>query len=359
MDILGTVFVLASESANGCAEKVSSRIHSVTATTSSLPTSISTSDLMSKLTERLNNALFPTKSVDSLNDTCADDDSFVPSGKGTSTDVSVSISDDVSMVESSHHDDNNESETTTVDLNHGVPLHSSLANSQIPLGQEIASTSISMLRIFLGIDDDFQNTFGLNWAEVAVRDKVTCRSSTVTGNAWNAVSCSTRIDADKTTIFDLLFDDSRAPEFDDMFDFITPLVKVDQHTAIRRVCCKPIWPTAPRDLLVCTTKAEVGDGSEIICSRFAPDEILGKQKGYVRAIILISGYWIQPLACLSRNDPLYDEGNDRACKLTLAIHSDLGGYLPASLMNYVTTDTPLKTMSLIRQVAQKDFQKRP
>jgi hypothetical protein len=139
-----------------------------------------------------------------------------------------------------------------------------------------------------------------------------------------------------------------------MCDFITPLVKVDQKTAIRRVCCKPVWPTAPRDLLVCTTHTEQEDGSKIICSRFAPDEVFEKQRGFVRATLLISGYWIQPLSCLPLDDPLYDD-TDRACKLTLTIHSDLGGNLPASLMNYVTTDTPLSTMSLIRQVAQQDM----
>ena len=308
---LTSVFVLASEEGAKCAEKVSSRIN--------------TSDLIHKLSDRL--SVFPTKSVDSLSDECADDDSF-PSGKGESTD----ISDNVSLAS---------------DLNSEI--------CRISLGQEIAATSVAMMRIFLGIDEDIKNTFGLNWSDVVVRDRVTCRNTTVIGSAWNAVSCTTRIDADVATIFDLLYDDSRNPEFDKMFDFITPLVVVDPKTAIRRVCCKPVWPTAPRDLLVCTTHTEQDDGSRIICSRFAPDDILAKQKGYVRATLLISGYWIQPLSCLPPADPLFEKDNDRACKLTLTIHSDLGGYLPASLMNYVTTDTPLNTMSLIRQVAHNDM----
>ena len=82
-------------------------------------------------------------------------------------------------------------------------------------------------------------------------------------------------------------DDSRISEYDDMFDSYHHLVKVDDHTAIRRVCCKAIWPTAPRDFVVCTTWTKLEDGSILVCSRSAPDEVFGHQKGFVRGFLNI------------------------------------------------------------------------
>ena len=88
-------------------------------------------------------------------------------------------------------------------------------------------------------------------------------------------------------ILALIMDDSRIGEYDDMFDSYHHLVKVDDHTAIRRVCCKAIWPTAPRDFLVCTTWTKLEDGSIMVCSRSAPDDVFGQQKGYVRGFLNI------------------------------------------------------------------------
>ena len=95
----------------------------------------------------------------------------------------------------------------------------------------------------------------------------------------------------------------------------------------------------------------------MICSRFAPDDIFyEKQKNFVRATIKISGYWICPCSSLPKNDPMYEPAGSSSkpsCKVTLIVHTDLGGYLPA-IMNLLTTNQPQQMMTLIRSLAKKE-----
>ena len=98
-------------------------------------------------------------------------------------------------------------------------------------------------------------------------------------------------------ILSLLLDDNRMNEIDDMVDFVVPLIKVDARTSVRRVCCKPVWPTAPRDFIVCTTWTELADGSVMVCSRSAPNDVLSTQRGYVRGFINIRYVFIRCITC--------------------------------------------------------------
>ena len=132
------------------------------------------------------------------------------------------------------------------------------------------------------------------------------------------------------------------------------LVKVDDTTNIKRVCCKAIWPTTARDFVVCTSWQKLDDGSIIICTRSASDELFEKQKSFVRATINISGYWIQPVTGLPNDDPMYESSSEGdACKVTLISHMDLGGSLPAYVLNMVQVEGPIKTLSGIRKALQK------
>lgn len=132
------------------------------------------------------------------------------------------------------------------------------------------------------------------------------------------------------------------------------LVKVDDTTNIKRVCCKAIWPTTARDFVVCTSWQKLDDGSIVICTRSASDELFEKQKNFVRATINISGYWIQPVTGLPNDDPMYESSSESdACKVTLISHMDLGGSLPAYVLNMVQVEGPIKTLSGIRKALQK------
>jgi len=129
---------------------------------------------------------------------------------------------------------------------------------------------------------------------------------------------------------------------------------VDDRIAVRRVCCKPVWPTTPRDFIACTTWVDLADGSALVCTRSAPDTIYAPQKGYVRGILNISGYHIQPRAALDPSDPYYATCPVGGCKVTLTAHTELGGILPSSVINMLSTTAPMKILTAINAVTTKD-----
>ena len=217
-------------------------------------------------------------------------------------------------------------------------------------GLEIAVTSIRMMKVYLGLESDVSSlgtSLSLDWQQRVAKKNLTVSSTMVVGSHWQAVRAITTVAAEKDVILALLSNDCRMGEFDDMFDFITPLVKVDARTAIRRICFKPVWPTAARDFLVCTTWTELEDGSMLLCSRSAPDDVLGPQKGYVRGFIRISGYYIQPRSVLKPTDPCYADCPVDGCKVTLTAHTELGGNLPSSGINMLSTAAPMKMLTAI------------
>ena len=120
-------------------------------------------------------------------------------------------------------------------------------------------------------------------------------------------------------------------------------MQIDERTSVRRVCFKGIWPTAPRDFIVCTTWDKREDGSILIVSRSAPDDYCAPQKGYVRGFIQVSGYWLQPV----------QEGSEITTVVTLAAHTELGGTLPASVINMLSTSAPVKMLGTISEISRR------
>ena len=185
---------------------------------------------------------------------------------------------------------------------------------------------------------------------------------------------------------------------------------MDERTVVRRLCFKPVWPTAPRDFLCCTTWKDFPNGSILICTRSAPECVLPPQKGYVRGSIRISGYLIEPMECLlesdresksgsesksgggsgSRSQSRRDSGSGtgrekdggresdsqhlqsqlqgisggergsrggtecKGCRVTLTAHTDLGGSLPPTVINMLSTAAPLKMMAAIADIVARN-----
>ena len=164
-------------------------------------------------------------------------------------------------------------------------------------GLVLAEQSICLMKDYLGLlssaprlsstNEGSSISSPLDWQIRVQKDQMTVSSATVPGSQWHAICAKKTIAANKDVIFSLLLDDNRITEFDDMVDVVVPLIKVDTRTAIRRICCKAIWPTAPRDFIVCTTWTELEDGSVMVCSRSAPNDVMSTQKGYVRGFVNI------------------------------------------------------------------------
>ena len=223
-------------------------------------------------------------------------------------------------------------------------------------GREVAAASVACMRLYLGLEKESAGTpaLQLDWQQRVTKKNMVVYSSMVAGSHWQAIRAVTTIRADKAAILALLLDDARIGEFDDMFDFLTPLVKIGERTAARRICCKPVWPTAPRDFVVCTTWKEQGDGSVLVCSRSAPDALFPPVKGYVRGFLNISGFFIQPRANLSPSDPSFADCPVDGCKVTLTAHTELGGNLPSSVINMLSTTAPMKILTAVNSIVGRN-----
>ena len=134
------------------------------------------------------------------------------------------------------------------------------------------------------------------------------------------------------------------------------LYKADEKVAVRRMAFKAIWPTAPREFLVCSTYEAQQDGSVLVCTRSpepdVSDDILPPTEGYVRGRLQISGYYIQPYASLSDKDRA-DVPQD-GCRVTLTAHSELGGTLPSSIINMLSTAAPMKILASVAKILEKE-----
>lgn len=108
---------------------------------------------------------------------------------------------------------------------------------------------------------------------------------------------------------------------------------------------KAIWPTAPRDFLVCTTWNELDDGTILISSRSAWNELYPPENGYVRGFLNISGYHITP--CHG-----HGQGDEQGCSITMCAHSDLGGTLPIGIINMLAFSAPIKMLAAITALTQ-------
>lgn len=139
------------------------------------------------------------------------------------------------------------------------------------------------------------------------------------------------------------------------------VLRVDASTSIRHMSFKGVWPTAPRDFVLCTTltcdeMSEEGqeqgqqeqqeEGASpadrkrsYVTSISAWDDLLPPQRGFVRGNLLISGYVIEAVP-----------GRPESSRVTMCAHSDLGGQLPSSLINALSVNAPIKILTAISEV---------
>lgn len=158
---------------------------------------------------------------------------------------------------------------------------------------------------------------------------------------------------------------------------LQPVLRVDASTSIRHMSFKGVWPTAPRDFVLCTTltcdeEAQEGEGQSqksdeneslsesmneegesqnnkkknekkktrsYVTSISAWNDLLPPQRGFVRATLMISGYVIEAVP-----------GRPHCARVTMCAHSDLGGQLPSSLINALSVNAPIKILTAISEV---------
>lgn len=123
------------------------------------------------------------------------------------------------------------------------------------------------------------------------------------------------------------------------------ICRLSDHSAVRRMTFKAVWPTQPRDFIVCTSWSQLDDGSVAITTISVPDEICPPKEGFVRGTVNISGYLINPVTSAA---------GMAALNVTLCLHTDLGGSLPVGIINMLATSAPIKMLTTISQIARQE-----
>jgi hypothetical protein len=94
-------------------------------------------------------------------------------------------------------------------------------SEKLRVGGEVEAAAVKRTKLFLGLDKEVEGEqpIGLMWQPSSINDKIKVEESLVDGSIWQAVKAVTRVNADKMDILDLLLDDERIREYDEMFDF--------------------------------------------------------------------------------------------------------------------------------------------
>lgn len=89
------------------------------------------------------------------------------------------------------------------------------------IGSEVEAASIKRMKFFVGLDENnaIITPPGLLWQPFSSKDNIDVKDAFIEGSIWQAVKASTRVNADRMKILDLIMDDNRIHEYDDMFDF--------------------------------------------------------------------------------------------------------------------------------------------
>ena len=119
-----------------------------------------------------------------------------------------------------------------------------------------------------------------------------------------------------------------------------------------------VWDEAAQDGQELTNKDDKNKMNSLFMASRSPDpaeSLIANSSGYVRGYIHVSGYWIKPLSTSSEGD-----GSCTDCKLTLAAHTELGGSIPSSIINVLSSTAPMKLLSTVKEIMKKhNITKRP
>jgi hypothetical protein len=77
--------------------------------------------------------------------------------------------------------------------------------------------------------------------------------------------------------------------------------------------------------------------------------------GFVRGFIQTTGYFVQPYDTLTESErtEMAPHLKPGGCKVTFVVHSELGGSMPASVVNMLAVSAPIKMMSAIDHIVTK------
>ncbi|CAN0075651.1 unnamed protein product [Discosporangium mesarthrocarpum] len=158
--------------------------------------------------------------------------------------------------------------------------------------------------------------------------------ATVPGTVWCMIRTRAFVPAEPKSVMELLIDDSRIGEYDELFDKLFVVEVVDDCSIFKRTCYKPIWPTAPRDFSLLCSFGTLEDGTAYVLNRSVEHPDNPPVDGYVRGVVMMCGFLMVP--------------KPGGCTLTMIVHIDLGGNLPAPILNMLSTSSPWRLLQRLK-----------
>ncbi|DBA01912.1 TPA: hypothetical protein N0F65_005101 [Lagenidium giganteum] len=176
------------------------------------------------------------------------------------------------------------------------------------------------------------------WKEGPHSNGIQVYHGEVADNSWNTMMTTGKLAVSAEKAMRVLVNPDYVPKYDEMTATVRVLEVLSEATQIRLVSCKSVMFTGARDFCVATTVRKEASGRIVIATR-SVEHPEGVQSGYVRALSYISGYILTP-----------DPTNPDACEIAVLAHMDLGGYMPAMVINYVGLSAPIKLVEKIHEV---------
>ncbi|OQR88663.1 hypothetical protein THRCLA_10174 [Thraustotheca clavata] len=186
------------------------------------------------------------------------------------------------------------------------------------------------IRDLLGkYDGSDKNT---EWSFVRDEEGVAVYRGVVNDSAWNCIKAVMTVECSAEDLAKQLNDPDQMSHFDEMTDNcrVIELLNPTGTSSIRYVQAKPVFPTTARDFLVVTTEQREEDVI-VIGTKSIKHDAVPEDDAFVRAHTHVSGYIIRSM----------DE--DR-CQVTLIVHMDLCGYIPAYVINLLSVSSPVKLL---------------
>ncbi|CAM9416510.1 unnamed protein product [Scytosiphon promiscuus] len=198
----------------------------------------------------------------------------------------------------------------------------------------------AMLRDMLAFSSDGECMDGpqVDWRIIKDSDGLKLWRATVPGTVWCMIRTRAAVTAPPREVLAYLLNDSCIPDYDELFAKIELVETVDETSVFKRTSYKPIWPTAPRDFSLLSSWGMLEDGTAYVLNRSVDHPLNPPVKGHVRGVVMLCGFLMVPRA--------REAGG--GCVITMIVHTDLGGNLPATILNRLSTSSPWRLVQRLR-----------